>query len=102
MSFVIAATTIAAVGTGYNVYSGERAARMQKSAQADAAQQARIAAEQADMAFNKANGKKPNLAGIFGANAAGANAGIGSTMLTGPQGVDTKSLLLGKNTLLGA
>ena len=31
----------------------------------------------------------------------GADAGINSTLLTGPSGVDTNTLELGKNTLLG-
>lgn len=33
---------------------------------------------------------------------AGADAGVNSTLLTGPDGVDPNSLELGKNSLLGA
>lgn len=104
MAFAVSAAFVAgtlAVSTGYEIYSGERANRLQEKANDDARTQARITAEQADQAFNKANGKRPNMASIFGANAAAAKGGLSGTMLTGPQGIDSGNLLLGKTTLLG-
>ena len=62
---------------------------------------ATAAASAADMANNKANGKQPDVAGLMSQNALNAKGGISGTMLTGPQGVDPQTLLLGKTTLLG-
>lgn len=61
---------------------------------------ARKQAEMADQANNKANAKTPNIAALLAANQ--SPGGVGSTMLTGPGGVDTSKLTLGRNTLLGA
>lgn len=58
-------------------------------------------ADQADQAMNRANGKAPDLAALMGQNVLNAKGGQSGTMLTGPQGVDPNSLLLGKKTLLG-
>lgn len=55
----------------------------------------------ADTAMNRANGKQPDVNGLQSRNAMDAKGGISGTMLTGPQGVDPKTLLLGKTTLLG-
>lgn len=97
----IAALTVAAAGTGYSIYSGERAA----SAQRDAQQQAKDAAVKqenaANEANNRANQKKPDITSILSAAQNAAKGGVGSTMLTGPTGVDTGSAL-GKSSLLGS
>lgn len=45
--------------------------------------------------------KQPNLYDISNKNMNDTKGGISSTTLTGPQGVDSKKLLLGKSTLLG-
>jgi hypothetical protein len=58
-------------------------------------------ADLADQAMNRANGKQPSVSGLDSRNVLDAKGGISGTMLTGPQGVDPKSLLLGKTTLLG-
>ena len=76
------------------------AVKEQKKAQTEATRMAREQADKADQAFNKANGKAPNIAALFAANKGAA--AVGSTMLTGPTGVDPNSLRLGRNTLLGA
>lgn len=98
MAFFVVATALAVAP---QIYEGEKSNRLQQKANDDARTQARITAEQADQAFNKANGKRPNMASIFGANAAAAKGGLSGTMLTGPQGIDSGNLLLGKTTLLG-
>jgi hypothetical protein len=74
---------------------------MQKQANQQAKDAATKQADLADQANNRANGKTPDLMGLSSQNALDAKGGIGSTMLTGPQGIDPKSLLLGKTTLLG-
>lgn len=58
-------------------------------------------ADQADQANNLANAKQPDIAGLASRNAMDAKGGQAGTMLTGPTGVDPKTLLLGKSTLLG-
>ena len=84
----------AAAMTGLQVYQGEKA----RKAQNTAADQARTAADQQ---YNAANPKRPNSAAMADANKLAASGGAGSTMLTGPGGVDASTLSLGKNTLLG-
>lgn len=74
---------------------------MQRQAQAQATQAAQAQAKAADQAMNRANRKSPNMSTIGGAGGvSGGNAPSG-TMLTGPQGVDTQQMTLGKSTLLG-
>lgn len=74
--------------------------RSQRNAANDAAraaeQQAKEASKQAEMETNRANQRTANSA-----EAQRPNAGLGGTMLTGPQGVDPNALSLGRNTLLG-
>ena len=94
-------------------YMGQQnAAKQQKEASDQATRQAadtaatnKAAAEKsafdADVAMNRANGKQPDVNGIQSRNALDAKGGVSGTMLTGPQGVDPKTLLLGKTTLLG-
>lgn len=115
MTGAVSATTLAAiavgtaaVGTAYSIYSGERAAGQQKEAlkkQAGAQEEARMAARsqarQSDEAMGRANRKTPDTGGIMAAASQAAQGGPGSTMLTGPTGVDPNALSLGKNTLLG-
>ena len=74
-----------------------RRQRNQANAAARAAeQQAQQASKQAEMETNRANQRVANSA-----EAQRPNAGLGGTMLTGPQGVDPNALSLGRNTLLG-
>lgn len=73
------------------------------SRQADIAEkQAQADATRAEQETNRRNAKKADANSIEAAASAAARDGQGSTMLTGPAGVDPKALLLGKNTLLGA
>jgi flagellar biosynthesis GTPase FlhF len=91
-----------------NLAQQERAAQQQaaafsaqEAATAKAMQDAERQANLADQANNRANKKRPNVGARLEANQAASTAGGGSTMLTGPGGVDSGSLALGRNTLLG-
>jgi hypothetical protein len=58
-------------------------------------------ASAADQAFNKANGKSPDISSMLSENVLNAKGGQSGTMLTGSSGVDPSTLLLGRKTLLG-
>ena len=96
-----AALAIAATGTGYSIYAGERAAGEQEKAQRLSMAEAQKTARAADEATNRANQKRPNANAILAAAQQAAKGGMGGTLLTGPQGVNTGELSLGKSTLLG-
>lgn len=57
--------------------------------------------EQNVESVNRSNQQQPDTSVINAQNVQRAKAGQSGTMLTGPTGVDTSSLLLGKTTLLG-
>lgn len=87
----------------YGTYrQGQQALEAQQRAEEEAKRQAREQAARAERDFNRLNQKKPDLAALFSANAGAASAGAGSTMLTGPSGVDMSTTKLGKTSLLGA
>ena len=100
-----AALAVAATGTGYSIYAGEQNAKAQESAQEsaqkNAMRQAQATAKSNEEAVNRANMKRPNVNAILAATQNAAKSGVGSTMLTGPTGVDQSALSLGKSTLLG-
>lgn len=96
MSFAVVAIGAAAIG--YSAYQGNMASKSQKSAQLDAQRNAEAQAKAADQAMNAANRKSPNVRNILESN---TGSGLSGTMLTGPQGVSTDKLQLGKSTLLG-
>lgn len=96
MSFAVVAIGAAAIG--YSAYQGNMASKQQKSAQLDAKRNAEAQATAADQAMNRANQKQPNVRNILESN---SGSGLSGTMLTGPQGVSTDKLQLGKSTLLG-
>jgi hypothetical protein len=97
--------TVAAV-SALSVYSQQQSASKaldaQKQAGAQAAAAANKQADAADAANNKAEAKQPDIAGISSANALAAKGGTSGTLLTGATGIDPKTLMLGKATLLGA
>jgi Ni/Co efflux regulator RcnB len=105
MSGAITATTIlagaAVAGTVAQIQQGKKAAKSQEQAARQAVDQADKQAKMADEANNRANKKKPNVGAMLDANMQASQRGAGSTMLTGPGGVDPSSLTLGKSTLLG-
>jgi Na+(H+)/acetate symporter ActP len=96
-----AALGTAAAGTAATVYQGEKARSSQNKANDQAKMAAQKTAADAARANNKANQKKPDTAALLAANALAATGGQGSTMLTGPMGIDPSALTLGKSTLLG-
>lgn len=81
------------------VSAAQGAAKRQKKAQLAAETSAAAEAQRAEMAYNKANQKTPDLAAIMAANKRAANGGVGSTFLTGAGG--TGMGLLGSTSLLG-
>ena len=106
MSGGITATTVlaaaAVAGTAYSIYSGEKQASAQKSAQNQAIENANKQAKAADEASNRANQKQPDVSSILSAASQAGRMGESGTMLTGPQGVQQGAMQLGKNTLLGS
>jgi uncharacterized protein HemX len=108
-AIAIASLAVGAIGTGAGIYSGIQSADKQKRSlknQTTATQQAESNAlsteRQNQTASNAANQKAPDVSDIMARAAAASKGGVGSTMLTGPSGVDTGSLNLGKTSLLGS
>jgi hypothetical protein len=94
-----AAAVAGAVATIHNGQQQKKAAdSASQQAQANALKQERAA----DEATNRANQKRADPAAALAAASQAGKAGVGGTMLTGPQGVDPAALTLGKNTLLGS
>lgn len=98
MSLAITAAVATVASIGYGAYQGNKASKSAESARLDAQRNADAQAKAADEAMNRANQKSPNVRNILESN---TGSGLSGTMLTGPQGVSTDSLQLGKNTLLG-
>jgi len=97
----VTAAVTALIGTGYSIYSGEKAGRAQKSAQVQALQQSKKTARKADIANNMANRKQANSSAALDSAKQAGKGGQSGTLLTGSKGVDPSSLSLGKSTLLG-
>lgn len=105
---IIGAT--AAVGsTAYGVYAGQKqqgaqqqALKAQNTAQQTAEANSLSTERQSAVAQNAANQQTPNVAAILARAATMGNNGLSSTMLTGPAGVNSGALNLGKSTLLGS
>ena len=102
------AIALGAVSVGYQIYSGEKQRKQQKKqlqlqeqANRDARQRAKEASDRADIEMNKANRKRADVSAITKKEEQAALTGPAGTLLTGVQGVDTKDLNLGGNTLLG-
>lgn len=100
----IIAAVAAVAGTGYAVYSGERAQsaqrqglRRQQAAQQLALEQAAGAKRRAEQDAAAANQKQPNVGAILAAEKSAAK--NGSTLLTGDTGIDP--FKLGSTSLLG-
>lgn len=86
-------TTAAGIAT--SVDSARRQKNQAKDAARAAEQQAKEASRQAEMETNRSNQRRAD------SSAATPGLSLGSTMLTGPQGVAGNQLHLGKSTLLG-
>jgi uncharacterized protein HemX len=113
MSGAIVAATIASAAAGigstiYGVVNGQaqqdaqqKSLKNQTTAQQKAEASALSTQRQGEQAQNAANQKTPDVSAILQRAATAGNAGQSSTMLTGPSGIATSSLNLGKQTLLG-
>ena len=99
MSGVLTAAVV--IGTGYNIYSGQKQASAQKKAQNAATANAEKQATAAEQAFNASNRKSADTSAILDAATQAGRGGVSGTMLTGAQGVDKNAMALGRNTLLG-
>lgn len=107
IGFLVGGPAGAAIGAGMGGMGGMQYDQ-QKAAQKAAEEANNAAAESAkknqalqEQAMNRANAKTPDAGALLESNARAATTGAGSTMLTGPQGVNPNNLQLGKNTLLG-
>lgn len=108
MSLGLTAATWAAIGataavaSTYVAYdSAKKSAEIQNQQLGIAKEAAQKQAYDSDQAINRANQKSPDVAGILSGAQRDAKSGGGSTMLTGPAGVDPNSLALSKTSLLG-
>jgi hypothetical protein len=116
MSFAIVATvaTVATVVNTVNQYNAgkdaeranQQALQMQKEAQSANQENMRKQMGIQEQEFNKRNARTPDAGNMLAsaqqaAKAASGGPGAGSTMLTGPAGVDPAALNIGRNTLLG-
>lgn len=82
-------------GANAQIKAQEKAA---KQAEARAQQQAELQRQE----LNKANAKTPDMGSLLDRASAASKLGAQGTILTGSQGVDDDSLLLGKKSLLGS
>lgn len=101
----IAGIALALASLGAGVAQGAEQRRMQRSArrrselaQLQALDLAQAEKRRAADALTAAQGRTPVYGSLLGE---GQDRGVGSTLLTGPQGADTSSLTLGRRTLLG-
>lgn len=104
MSFGWTAATWAAIGAtaaAVGTVSAIDGANNARSAQRIARQNAEKTQQEAARANNRANAKTPDAGAMLAANLLAGQAGQSGTLLTGPKGVDTSLLTLGKSSLLG-
>lgn len=104
----IASAGIGAGGLAYGIVNGQRqndqqqaALKAQNTAQQTATAASLSTERQNANAESAANQATPDISGIL-KRAATSGTGLSSTMLTGPGGVQTGNLNLGKTTLLGS
>lgn len=91
----------ALLGAGASVYSANKKAKAAKAANQQNERLAASEAQRSEQQFNKSNQKAPDIAAMMSRNQDAMKSGIGSTFLTGAQGVAPSALALGKSTLLG-
>jgi type II secretory pathway pseudopilin PulG len=96
----VGSTVMGAVQGGRQADAQEKALKSQKTAQGEAKAAALSTQRKADLAANEANQKTPDIASILARAAKASKSGLGSTMLTGPSGVDSGALNLGGGTTL--
>lgn len=91
----------AVIGAGVGAVQGSKNRKAAQSAQSANEASAERQRQQSEQAYNKANQKQPDVAGIFTKNRAAAGKGLGGTFLTGAQGASPGSLGGGGSSLLG-
>ena len=103
----VVASTVVAAGSAY--YQGQQQKKQQQKQLAqqrkfneEAKTRAKEAKDRADIATNKENRKRADVAAIQSKEEQSALSGPAGTMLTGVQGVNPDDLTLGGNTLLGS
>lgn len=97
----VAGVLASGVAAAESKSSAIRSRRRQQVAQEEAKAQAISQARKADEATAAANRKTPDVNSLLTAEQQKALTGSGSTLLTGPTGVDPANLKLGRKTLLG-
>lgn len=102
MGIVEAVIASALIGGGISYMQGEQQKKAAAEANRLAAENARKQEKAADEAANRANQKRADPGAALDAAMQAGKSGASGTMLTGAQGIDAKSLSLGKNTLLGS
>lgn len=99
MSGVATAIVVGTAVAGSTIYSAEKNSSAQKKAAKMQADTARRQLNQDERNFNRQNQQQVDMTSLLeGETTGGAS---GSTMLTGPQGVDRSKMNLGQSTLLG-
>lgn len=96
---VVAGSAI--LGAGVSAKQASKSRKLAKQTNAANEQQALKSAQRSEEQFNKLNQKQPGIAALLASNKGLASKGLGSTFLTGPKGISTKSLPLGGSSLLG-
>ena len=101
-----AVTAVVAVASLANAALSYKQGQAQQSAAQKAANAARAnadkQAQQAEQAMNAANQKKPDTSVLLSAVQQAGKGGVSGTTLTGPAGVPSDTLTLGRSTLLGS
>ena len=105
---IVSAVIVGAATVGSQIYASNQQRKQQKKqlalqrqANQDAKDRAKEAGDRADIEMNKANRKRADVSALTKKEEQAAMAGPAGTLLTGVQGVDSGSLNLGGNTLLG-
>lgn len=89
----------AALVAGSSIYSAEKQSSASKKAARMQAQTAREQFNRDEQNFNRQNQQQVDMESLLTGESAGSS--LGSTMITGAQGVDRNKMNLGKSTLLG-
>ena len=90
---------IAAVGAATTIYTANKQEAAQRDAARQAEESAKRQAEQQRQETRRQNAQQADVSGILQQNA--ANAGGGTTLLTGAGGVNRNDLNLGQGNTLG-
>lgn len=101
MSLAWTAVGMTVLSAAVGFHQSEQARKATNTARDRAAEQAKATLMQQDEADNRLNQKQANTQSLLEAAVNGNKGGAASTLLTGPSGVNTSNLTLGRNSLLG-